>query len=163
MMADATNEITIESNPDVDLNERDELVLQTPTGPVTVRAWRSFPWSAPDRFIILRDDESNERAAIDDLEQLPARSRGAIEAWLQRHTLVPKVLHVLDARPANAAWLFEFDTDRGVRKVTLREREDLRFLPDGRCILRDSDGQSWELPALADFDKASRRELAKII
>lgn len=149
--------------PDVDLDERGDLILQTADGPVTVRAARAFPWSAPDQFVILRDKEGQELATIEDLSQLPARSRGAVEAWLQRHTLVPKVLRVLEVRQVNAAWMFRFETDRGQRTVLLKEREDLRSLADGRTLLRDPDGQTFELPPPDELDAASQRELEQIM
>ena len=151
------------SAPDVDLDDAGDLVLQTDDGPTVVRAARAFPWSHPDRFIALRDDEGNELATIDDLAGLPARSRGAVEAWLQRHTFVPKVLRVAEVREVNAAWLFRFDTDRGEVTVLLKEREDLRFLTDGRILLRDPDGQTYELPPPDELDRDSRRELERIV
>lgn len=147
---------------DVDLDERGDLILAGEP-PRRVRAARSFPWSNPDRFVILRDAEGDEVATIDDLAKLPARSRGAIEAWLQRHTLVPKILRVNKVKAANAATLFEVETDRGDRRIVLREREDLRPLPDGRTLLRDPDGQTYELPPLEDLDIASRRELTLVL
>ena len=149
--------------PDVDLNDRGELVLQSGDGPVVVRAHRAFPWTAPDRFVVLRDADGEERATIDDLSKLPARSRGATEAWLQAHTLVPKVLRVVEVRPVNAAWRFTLDTDRGERRVLMREREDLRSLPDGRTLLRDADGQTYELAPADDYDDHSRRELDRLL
>ena len=148
---------------DVDLDPAGDLILATDDGPVAVRASRSFPWSAPDRFVVLRDAEGEERATIDDLSKLPARSRGAVEAWLQRHTLIPKVLRVLEVRPANAAWRLRFDTDRGEAVVTLREREDLRSLPDGRVLVRDPDGRVFELPPPDDLDARSQDELSKLV
>ncbi len=148
---------------DVDLDDTGRLMLVHDGQPVAVRAARAFPWSHPDRFVVLRDEEANELACIDDLTALPARSRGAIEAWLQRHTLVPRIQSVRRVREANAATLFEVETDRGDRTVILREREDMRPLPDGRTLLRDPDGQTYELPPLEDLDIASRRELAQIL
>ncbi len=147
----------------VDLDNHGDLILETPDGPKSVRAQRSFPWSAPDRFVMLRDSEGEEQATIDDLSKLPAKSRGAIEAWLQRHAFVPKVLRVLEVRPVNAAWRFELDTDRGPAVVLLKEREDLRHLDDGRILLRDGDGQTYEFGPHDDYDKASRAELTKLV
>ena len=150
------------SHIDVDLDDQGDLILAGDP-PRRVKAGRSFPWSHPDRFVILRDIEGEEVATIDDLAKLPARSRGAIEAWLQRHTLVPKILRVRKVRAANAATLFDVETDRGDRRIVLREREDIRSLADGRTLLRDPDGQTYELPPLDDLDVNSRRELTMVL
>ncbi|MEM1011141.1 MAG: DUF1854 domain-containing protein [Planctomycetota bacterium] len=151
------------TQPDVDLDDLGRLVMSRDEGDLHVKASRSFPWSTPDRFVVLRDYEGNEVACIDDLSTLPARSRGAIEAWLQRHTFVPRIQRVRQVRPANAATLFDVETDRGDRTIVLREREDLRPLHDGRTLIRDPDGQTYELPPLDDLDDLSRRELAQIL
>ncbi len=145
---------------DVDLNEAGDLVTSDGT---TVTAARGFPWSHPDRMIVLRDGDGNEVTCIDDLTKLPARSRGAIEAWLQRHTFVPRILRVNAVKSANAVTLFEVSTDRGNHRVLLREREDLRALADGRTLIRDADGQIFELPPPDELDAHSRRELSQIV
>ena len=147
----------------IDLDETGDLIHGTGEHAQRVRAQRSFPWSAPDRFVVLRDGEGEEIETIDDLQQLPAKSRGAIEAWLQRHSLVPKVLRVIEVRPVNAAWRFELDTDRGPAVVLLKEREDLRPLEDGRLLLRDGDGQTYEFGPHEEYDKHSRAELTKLV
>ncbi len=151
------------SYPDVDLDERGDLVEATPDGPRKLRAARSFPWSHPDRFIVLRDSDDHEIACIDDLRKLPARCRGAIEAWLQRHTLVPKVLRVNRIEITGLAMVFDLETDRGDSRAIMKDREELRHLDDGRLLLRDSDGQTYEFPPLEELDERSRSELAKLI
>jgi hypothetical protein len=144
---------------DLDLDEAGDLRLD---GKV-VRATRSFPWTAPDQFVTLRDAEGKEVATIADLAALPARSRGAVEAWLQRHTLVPKVLRVIEIEESLVGWTFHLETDRGDRRVVLKEREDLRTLDDGRLLLRDGDGQTYEFPPPEDLDVESRRELTQLV
>ena len=144
----------------VDLNEAGELVLD---GQTVVRAARSFPWTAPDRFVVLRDGEGEEKTTIDDLSKLPARSRGAVEAWLQRHTFIPKVQRVIEVKSGNAAILFHLDTDRGEHKIKVREREDLRSLADGRTLVKDTDGVVYEVPPWEELDKASQEQLRLVL
>ena len=152
---------------DVDLNENGELILRDGDAAVPVRAARSFPWTAPDRFIVLRDaddqDDPKERATVDDLAALPAKSRGAIEAWLQRHTFIPKVQRVIEVKPGNAALLFHLDTDRGEHKIKVREREDLRSLADGRTLIKDTDGVVFEVPPWEELDEKSQDQLRLVL
>jgi hypothetical protein len=149
--------------PQVRLNEAGDLIMADQNRDVLVRAARAFPWTSPTRFVILRDTDGDERAAIDDLDDLDAPSRSAIEVWLERHTFVPRVTRVNEARPVNAAWRFEFATDRGDATVILKEREDLRSLPDGRTLLRDGDGRTFEIPPPESLDRHSQNELAKLV
>ena len=148
---------------DVDLSDSGELILREGGAAVPVRAARSFPWTAPDRFVVLRDADENERATVDDLSALPAKSRGAIEAWLQRHTFIPKVQRVVEVKPGNAALLFHLDTDRGEHKIKVREREDLRSLQDGRTLIRDTDGVVYEVPPWDELDAKSQDQLRLVL
>jgi len=50
----------------------------------------------------------------------------------------------------------EVDTDRGGRAFEVGTREQIRWLPTGRLLLRDLDGNRYELPGLRDLDPQSR-------
>jgi hypothetical protein len=54
-------------------------------------------------------------------------------------------------------------TDRGPIEFRVQEREDIRFLPDGRFNVRDADGNVYELPPLATLDESSRKALAPLV
>jgi hypothetical protein len=45
----------------------------------------------------------------------------------------------------------------------VQEREDIRFLPDGRFSIKDADGNIYELRPLSDLDEHSRRALEPLI
>ena len=154
------------THPQVHLNEVGELVLQTADGPKVVRAHRSFPWTDPQKFIVLREDveeDAQELAAVEDLADLPAQTRATIEAWLERHTFIPKVTRVLLVKSGNNALLFHLDTDRGQRRIKVLEREDMRPLPDGRTLIRDASGVVYELPPIPTLDRESQEQLRLVL
>ena len=45
----------------------------------------------------------------------------------------------------------------------MQEREDIRFLPDGRYAIRDADGNIYELRPLSELDDHSRKALVPLI
>ncbi|MEL7237726.1 MAG: DUF1854 domain-containing protein [Planctomycetota bacterium] len=149
----------------LDLADNGDLIFTRDGEDQVVRAARCFPWTHPDEFIVLRQDKEDgeEVAILEDLRKLPANARGAVEAWLQQHTLIPKVTRVLACREINAARLFHVETDRGERRFKIVEREDIRSLDDGRTLLRDNDGNTYELPPVDEMDKASQRELSSVL
>ena len=153
-------------HPQVHLNDAGELVLQTADGPKLVRAHRSFPWSAPEKFVVLREDveeDAQELASIQDLADLPAETRGVIEEWLERHTFIPTITRVLEVKSGNTALLFRLETDRGQKRIKVMEREDLRPLADGRTLIRDSDGVVYQLPPMATLDRESQEQLRLVL
>ncbi len=152
--------------PEVRLNEAGELMLETARGPRRVRAFRSFPWTAPEKFIVLREDveeDPEELATIADLADLPAEARAVIEAWLARHTFIPKITRVLVVKSGNNALLFHLETDRGERRIKVMEREDMRPLADGRTLIRDASGVVYELPPMHTLDHHSQEQLRLVL
>jgi hypothetical protein len=146
-------------------DEQGRLVLRRPgqEDKVDVRVRRSFPWSRPSRFISVRDAEGKELLLIDDLDQLdPARRKG-IEDWLNSTSFIPRITHVdhVDARFGHQDW--KVQTDRGPVEFRVQEREDIRFLPDGRFRLKDADGNVYELPSAVELDEHSRRAIGVIV
>jgi hypothetical protein len=156
----------ITTHPQVHLNDAGELILQTADGPRAVRAHRSFPWTDPQKFIVLREDveeDAQELAAVEDLADLPPQTRAAIEAWLARHTFIPRITRVLLVKSGNNALLFHLDTDRGERRIKVLEREDMRPLPDGRTLIRDASGVVYELPPISTLDRGSQEQLRSVL
>jgi hypothetical protein len=153
--------ITAQSTSDFDLieDEQGRLTLRRPgeddVAKVAIR--RAFPWSSPTKLISIRSTEGKELLLIDDLSQLPAALRLKIENWLARHSFVPKItrVHRIDLDFGYQQWKVE--TDRGPAEFRVQEREDIRFLHDGRFAIKDANGNIYELMNLAKLDAASRR------
>ena len=52
---------------------------------------------------------------------------------------------------------------RGPAEFRVQEREDLRFLPDGRFSIKDADGNVYELASLDKLDDHSRRAVEPLL
>lgn len=146
-------------------DEHGRLVLRRPglEDKVDVRVRRSFPWSSPGRFISIRDAEGKELLLIDDLAQLDPPRRQVIEDSLNSASFIPRITRVdhVDARFGHQDW--KVQTDRGPVEFRVQEREDIRFLPDGRFRLKDADGNVYELPSAVELDEHSRRAIGVIV
>jgi hypothetical protein len=130
---------------------------------VDVRLRRAFPWSRPTRFISVRDAEGKELVLIDDLEGLPGPLRQVIEQWLQSASFVPKIVVVRDVDVRFGYQQWTVTTDRGPAEFRVQEREDIRFLPDGRFRIKDADGNVYELVRLDELDCASRKAVEVLV
>ena len=86
-----------------------------------------------------------------------------IEAWLERHTFIPKITCVLVVKSGNNALLFHLETDRGERRIKVMEREDMRPLADGRTLIRDASGVVYELPPMHTLDHHSQEQLRLVL
>ena len=128
-----------------------------------VRIRRSFPWSKPGRFISVRSAEGKELMLIDDVDALSPVARGAIERSLRASVLIPKITRIdhVDVRFGFQQWTVQ--TDRGPTEFRVQEREDIRFMNDGRFSIKDADGNIYELAPLDKLDDHSRRAVEAII
>jgi len=128
-----------------------------------VRLRRAFPWSKPNAFVSIRSSEGKEVLLIEDLTGLDASLRGIVDAYLAQTILIPRIMRIdhIDVRFGYQEWSVQ--TDRGHAAFRVQEREDIRFLPDGRFTVKDADGNLYELPRLEDLDEQSRRALEKLV
>jgi hypothetical protein len=128
-----------------------------------VRVRRAFPWSNPSRHVSVRSGEGKELVLIEDLAALPEAQRSLIERALRESTFIPKIMRILecDTRFGHQNWRVQ--TDAGPVEFRVQEREDIRFLPDGRFTVKDADGNLYELPRLEELDEQSRRALEKLV
>jgi len=140
------------------INEFEELCLQVgdgePIGPL--RARRGFPVTGAADFISLEDGDKKEVGLIRRVGDLDRASREALQAELERSyfTTLITCVEAIDVEYHIPTW--RVVTDRGQRSFELRSsRRDIRVL-GWRVLIRDADGNRYEIPDLRKLDAASR-------
>jgi hypothetical protein len=128
-----------------------------------VRLRRAFPWSSPQRFISIRGSDGKEMLLIEDLDQLDRDQRALVERWLESYSFIPRITRIeqVDLRFGYQQWRVE--TDRGPAEFRVQEREDVRFMPDGRFSVKDADGNVYELAPLDKLDERSRKAVEGLL
>ena len=86
-----------------------------------------------------------------------------LERALADGSFVPRIVAVEDVDVRFGYQQWKVRTDRGPAGFRVQEREDIRFLPDGRFRIKDADGTVYEMVSLADLDEASRRAVEPLI
>jgi hypothetical protein len=128
-----------------------------------VRIRRSFPWSKPTEFLSIRSSDGKELVLIEDVKQLDGPTRAVIESWLSAHSFIPRITRIddVDVRFGYQQW--KVQTDRGPADFRVQEREDIRFLHDGRFSVKDADGNVYEMTRLDQLDPHSRGALESLL
>lgn len=128
-----------------------------------VRFRRAFPWSKARDYVSVRDDKGKEQHMIRTLDELAADQRAIVEAWLDKNSFIPVVKRVerVNADFGHQEW--QVETDRGRITFRVQEREDVRFLPDGRFSIKDVDGNIYAMPKLSELDQKSVRALEPVL
>ena len=136
-----------------------------------VSAWRAFPLSEPDRWLVLLDGARHQIGVIEDPTPLAAETRALLEEELDLRYLTPHVQAVraitedtADGGSWSPATVWELETDRGPVHLRLPNLTDhLRPLGPGRYLLVDRDGRRAEFTAVHDLDPHSRAILSRFI
>jgi hypothetical protein len=128
-----------------------------------VRIRRAFPWSNAQSFVSIRSSDGKEILLIEDVATLPPPVRQTIESYLGGTVRIPRIESIvnIDVRFGFQEW--QVKTDRGPVSFRVQEREDIRFLPDGRYAIRDADGNIYEMRPLSELDDHSRKALVPLI
>ncbi len=127
---------------------------------VTLQAVKCFPWSAPEAFISLRDDEGKEIYLIDSLSSIRDDSaKQLIELELEERTYLPHIeeIEALDDEIDLFRW--KVKTDAGLRVFYTRRREIPREIFGGGVILKDISGDRYLIPNLEELNPRGKNSL----
>lgn len=126
---------------------------------IAVRPTRAFPLSEPDGFVALLDWEGKEVALIEDLGSLPPRTRDLLRRELETSFFLPQVRQVREITDEFGVQSWDVETDRGPRRFEVRGREEARWVRPGHLILRDVDGNRYEIRQYDELDLPSRLKI----
>jgi hypothetical protein len=132
-------------------------VLGSRAAPVWVR--RCFPWTAPARFVSLRDGEEEEVALVRDLDELEPDSRRALETALLEAGFVLEVEAVESVEDEIEIRTFRVRTRQGPRRFQTLRDEWPRPMPGGGVLLRDVAGDLYLVRDPGALDRTSRERL----
>jgi hypothetical protein len=154
-----TDEVQFLDAPNVKIarNSFEELTVELSDGTshANVEAIRSFPLTDSNKYITLLDSEGEEIGIIQDIKQLPRESAEILVSELQKRYFMPKItkIHKLDGEFGVTQWVVE--TNRGPVTFSMRTRYDVVSLENGRVLIKDADGNRYEIENYHGLDPES--------
>ncbi len=124
-----------------------------------VRVYRCFPWSEPERFVSLRDDDERELAMITELAELDEESRLVLEGALAEAGFVLEVTAIKAVEDEVEIRAWRVDTRQGPRTFQTRLDDWPREVPGGGLLIRDVAGDLYHVPDPGGLDAGSRELL----
>lgn len=146
-------------------NDKGELVAQIAGKDepvVDVRVARCFPWSLPDSLVSIRDKDGNELLLLETLDGLPRGTRELIEQELRDKIFAPQIEKILSYENRFGIITIKARTDRGEITFQMRSADEVRTLSPTRFLLKDADGNLYEIADMNQLDAQSRRLLADL-
>ena len=145
------------SRVDIQRNAFEELVVKLPDGTshTDVAPVLTFPLSESSKYISLLDSEENEIGMIQDLKHLPKDSQNILRTELQRRYFMPKItkIYYLAGEFGVTRWVVE--TNRGEVEFGLKTRYDVVTLDSGKVLIKDADGNRYEIENYHRLDAKS--------
>ena len=138
-------------------NQFAELEAVLPDGSVhaPVEPVRTFPLTQPNQYISLLDADKNELGLIEDINQLKETDQAVLVEELEKCYFMPKItrIHFIEGRFGVTEW--EAETDSGTVSFDLRSRNDITTLDGGRVLIKDIDGNRYEIVNYHQLDPQS--------
>ena len=122
-----------------------------------VQALRAFPLSAPDSHIVLRDGAGKELGIIERLSAVDEPHRTLLTQSLNKYYFLPRVTKINALKERYGAAIWDIETDRGPIVINTSHLIDaLTEMDNGLYILRDTDGNRYEISEVEKMDEASQ-------
>lgn len=123
------------------------------------RVRRCFPWTLRERYLSVLDSDGREICLLPSIEYLAEPLRQILLDELHDKIFNPRILRIRDHKSEFGVITFEVETDRGDVSFQVRTRDDIRMIDGRQMLLRDVDGNTYEICDLATLDPLSRRHI----
>jgi len=131
------------------------------------RFLRVLPLSDPDRYLAIREadpGQGKEHGLLRRWTELDRESRALVVEELERRYINPVLLAIHSVKDYGGVMVCVFETDRGIRQVTLRDiRDNVVYLKGGRVLITDAEGNRYDLPDSDKLDFRSSMLLSRIL
>ncbi len=127
---------------------------------------QSFPFTQPGKFISLRenDEKGREIGIIEDIDKLNEETRALIEEQINLRCFMPVITKIVNVKDKYGFAYFDVLTDRGECRFTAHIFSgDIINLGDKRIIIKDVDGNRFEIPDLSKLSSSERKMIEVFI
>jgi hypothetical protein len=126
---------------------------------IEIKPVMGFPLTEPEIYVslceVIDGKRDKEIGIIEDIGKLDAKSREILKVELKREYFMPTVTKINSMSEFHGIMKFDVETDKGRRIFETRYREDIRKLSGTRIIIRDADGNRYEIKNTRELDQRS--------
>ena len=126
---------------------------------LTIEVAMGFPLTNPNQFISLIEMKNGKKdreiGMIEDLKKLDSKSRKVLKTEVKRIYFMPRITKINRMNENHGIMKFNVETDKGQREFETRYKEDIRKMSNSRIIIRDSDGNRYEIKDYQKLDQKS--------
>jgi len=123
---------------------------------VDVRALRAFPVSGKADYVSFLNKDDKEIALVARPGKLDRESRSALHNALDKMYYVPKISQVYKLTEKMGVTNWRVMTDCGFASFEVVDRQHIRKLPNNRLLIKDADGNRFEIEDTLRLDDRSQ-------
>ncbi len=121
-----------------------------------------FPLTRRRTYVRFVDSEEDEIGIVHKMESLDEDSRAVVEQELQKTYFIPTVTKIYSIETKLGADEWKVKTEKGDRTFEVTgKRRNIRFYPDGLVVIKDIDGNRYEINSIRSLDAPSRKILER--
>ncbi len=128
-----------------------------------VKPIMGFPLTDPDQFISfveMKDGKNDKEIGIvEDIKKIDSKSRKVLKEELKKEYFMPRITKINRMKETHGVMKFDVETDKGPRDFETRFKEDIRKLPGCCVVIKDADGNRYEIK---DYRKLDQRSISLI-
>lgn len=140
-----------------------------------VQLHRSFPFTNPDKYIAVRDDDDSDKdkvreigndkkkevGMIRDLNEFDDVTRNILERYLELRYFAPVIKKLVSVKEEFGYRYWVVDTDKGRCKftTTLNRNSIINLSSSDRVMIYDVDGNRFQIIGFSKFDSKGRKQI----
>ncbi|MCW4021489.1 MAG: DUF1854 domain-containing protein [Candidatus Bathyarchaeota archaeon] len=117
---------------------------------------RVFPITMPWNYIVFKDAEDKEIGVLRNVNELDSESARVLKEELEKVYFIPRITKIYDIKEEFGVLVWKTETDKGPRRFDVINRREVKKISRDRILIKDGDGNLYDIP---DFKKLDQRSL----
>jgi len=120
----------------------------------------AFPLTHRHGMIVLRGPDGKQLGILEEMDRLDPDSRFVVTGALERSYFMPRILDIRDIKEELNVVEWEVETNKGLRTFEVRDqRRNVRRIGGRRFVIKDVDGNRYEIPDWMDLHAHAQKLL----
>jgi hypothetical protein len=124
---------------------------------------RVFPITMPWNYIVFKGVDDQEIGILRNFNELDSESARVLKEELEKVYFIPKIAKVYDIKEEFGVLVWKTETDKGPRRFDVINRREVKKISRDRILIKDGDGNLYDIPDIKKLDQRSLILLDSVI
>ncbi|MCW4026296.1 MAG: DUF1854 domain-containing protein [Candidatus Bathyarchaeota archaeon] len=124
---------------------------------------RAFPITMPWSYIVFKGTDDQEIGILRNFNELDSESARVLKEELEKLYFIPKITKIYDIKEEFGVLVWKTETDKGPRRFDVISRREVKKISRDRILIKDGDGNLYDIPDIKKLDQRSLILLDSVI